>query len=74
MTTRGRRVKCAINERRVRRHDEYQANMSASGEGDELQEIEEVPLEFPCHDSSKGVKDFKDWSYFKKLEKKKIVK
>ena len=73
MTTHGRRIKCDINERRVRRHDEFQANQAINGAT--IEELSpDVPLEFPCHDSSKGVKDFKNWSYFQKLEKKKIVK
>lgn len=74
MTTYGRRVKCNINERRVRRHDEFQANQTLNSENGDDFIPEEIPLEFPCHDSSKGVKDFTEWSYFKKLEKKKVVK
>ena len=71
MSSYGRRIKASINERRVRRHDEIQANQRLSG----LDDVPvEVPLEFPCRDSSKGVRDFSEWSYFKKLEKKKIVK
>jgi hypothetical protein len=69
----GRRIKCNINERRVRRHDAFQANLTINGATEE-DLSPDIPLEFPCHDSSKGVKDFTDWAYFKKLEKKKIVK
>lgn len=32
-----------------------------------------VPLEFACRDSSKGVTDFREWSYFQRQEKKKII-
>lgn len=73
MTTYGRRVKANINERRVRRHDTFQESLNVNGQC--LEDVmPEVPLEFPCRDSSKDVKDFRDWSYFKNLEKKKIVK
>mmetsp|Transcript_6581 Transcript_6581/g.10752 ORF Transcript_6581/g.10752 Transcript_6581/m.10752 type:complete len:169 (+) Transcript_6581:149-655(+) len=72
MTSIGRRVKANINERRVRRHNTIQDNLNIDGQNVE-DVYPEVPLEFPCRDSSKGVTDFRDWSYFKNLEKKKIV-
>jgi hypothetical protein len=35
--------------------------------------IPQADLIFPCHDKSEGVRDFRDWSYFKNERPQKVV-